>query len=211
MNCQVGVVTGVQGISWQELTITGQSNHAGTTPMSMRHDPAYAAAAITVFLRDLANSLGGNQVCTVGRVDLVPNLINVVPKTATITVDIRNTDESILQRAESLLDDFLDRLRTEEGVTITSRRLARFEPVHFDSRVQEIIENAATECGASTMKLPSGAGHDAQMLARICPTAMIFTQSHKGLSHNPAEFTDPELIELGGNVLLKTMMALAES
>ena len=208
-NQQIGVVTGVQGISWQEIVIKGQSNHAGTTPMSMRHDPAYAASMIGVFLRDLASSMGGNQVCTVGRIELVPNLINVVPKSATLTVDIRNTDEELLQHAESTFQDFIERLASTEGVEITSRRLARFEPVVFDDGVLDVIERESTALGATSMRLPSGAGHDAQMLARVCPTGMIFTQSHKGLSHNPAEHTDADLLELGANVLLATMLAMA--
>ena len=208
-NQQIGVVTGVQGISWQEVVINGQSNHAGTTPMSMRHDPAYAASMIGVFLRELASSMGGNQVCTVGRIELVPNLINVVPKSATVTVDIRNTDEDLLQHAESTFLDFLNRLASTEGVQISTRRLARFEPVVFDDGVLDLIERESAALGATSMRLPSGAGHDAQMLARICPTGMIFTQSHKGLSHNPAEHTDADLLELGANVLLATMLALA--
>jgi len=208
-NQQIGVVTGVQGISWQEVVINGQSNHAGTTPMSMRHDPAYAASMIGVFLRELASSMGGNQVCTVGRIELVPNLINVVPKSATVTVDIRNTDEDLLQHAESTFLDFLNRLASTEGVQISTRRLARFEPVVFDDGVLDLIERESVALGATSMRLPSGAGHDAQMLARICPTGMIFTQSHKGLSHNPAEHTDADLLELGANVLLATMLALA--
>ena len=208
-NQQIGVVTGVQGISWQEIVINGQSNHAGTTPMSMRHDPAYAASMIGVFLRELASSMGGNQVCTVGRIELVPNLINVVPKSATVTVDIRNTDEELLQHAESTFLDFLNRLASTEGVQISTRRLARFEPVVFDDGVLDLIERESAALGATSMRLPSGAGHDAQMLARICPTGMIFTQSHKGLSHNPAEHTDADLLELGANVLLATMLALA--
>ena len=208
-NQQIGVVTGVQGISWQEVVINGQSNHAGTTPMSMRHDPAYAASMIGVFLRELASSMGGNQVCTVGRIELVPNLVNVVPKSATVTVDIRNTDEDLLQHAESTFLDFLNRLASTEGVQISTRRLARFEPVVFDDGVLDLIERESVALGATSMRLPSGAGHDAQMLARICPTGMIFTQSHKGLSHNPAEHTDADLLELGANVLLATMLALA--
>ncbi len=208
-NQQIGVVTGVQGISWREIVINGQSNHAGTTPMSMRHDPAYAASMIGVFLRELASSMGGNQVCTVGRIELVPNLINVVPKSATVTVDIRNTDEELLQHAESTFLDFLNRLASTEGVQISTRRLARFEPVVFDDGVLDLIEREAAALGATSMRLPSGAGHDAQMLARICPTGMIFTQSHKGLSHNPAEHTDADLLELGANVLLATILALA--
>src|SRR5204863_3578061 len=99
-----------QGISWQELTIAGQSNHAGTTPMRLRHDAGYCAAAIATFLRSLARDMGGAQVCTVGRIDLVPNLINVIAARATLTADLRNTDELLLREAERSLDDFLTTL-----------------------------------------------------------------------------------------------------
>ncbi|MBU3688116.1 MAG: Zn-dependent hydrolase [Acidimicrobiales bacterium mtb01] len=206
-----GSVTGVQGISWQEVTITGQSNHAGTTPMSLRHDPALVSARIVVFLRDLASRYGGDQVCTVGKIDLVPNLVNVVPRSATLTLDVRNTDESILRRAEAEIATFLDQVAGDEGVTIETRRLARFEPVEFDGRVVDLIEDAISHRGHSNMRLPSGAGHDAQMLARVCPTAMIFTQSHLGISHNPAEFTDPDDLVEGTDILLEVMWRLAHT
>ncbi|MFM8001516.1 MAG: hydantoinase/carbamoylase family amidase, partial [Actinomycetota bacterium] len=132
---RIGAVTSVQGISWQEVTIHGQSNHAGTTPMSLRHDPAYVAAEITVFVRNLALELGGDQVCTVGKVDLHPNLTNVVPARATLTLDVRNTDENLLQLAEKRIASFLTKIADSEGVTISTRVLARFEPVIFDDRV----------------------------------------------------------------------------
>jgi len=123
---RIGAVTSVQGISWQEVTVIGQSNHAGTTPMSLRHDPAYVAAEITVFLRKLAAEFGGDQVCTVGKIDLHPNLTNVVPAKATLTLDVRNTDESRLQQAELRIANFLTEIAAQEGVTITTRKLARF-------------------------------------------------------------------------------------
>jgi N-carbamoyl-L-amino-acid hydrolase len=207
----IGAVTGVQGISWQEVTIEGQSNHAGTTPMSMRRDPAYVASNIAVFLRDLASRYGGHQVCTVGKIDLHPNLINVVPQRAILTLDVRNTDEQKLQEAESEIQDHLARIAIEEGVTITSRSLARFEPVVFDDRVTTLIETIAVQQGNSTSRLPSGAGHDAQMLARVCPSSMIFVPSANGISHNPAEFTKAEELEAGANVLLHTMIQLANT
>lgn len=207
----IGAVTGVQGISWQEVTIEGQSNHAGTTPMNMRHDPAYVAANIAVFLRDLATRFGGHQVCTVGKVDLHPNLINVVPQRAVLTLDVRNTDEQLLQAAEAEIVAHLHQLSAQEGVTITSRVLARFEPVVFDSHVVELVEDIATQQGNTVSRLPSGAGHDAQMLARVCPTAMIFVPSVNGISHNPAEYTSPEELEAGANVLLHTMITLANT
>ena len=207
----IGAVTGVQGISWQEVTVEGQSNHAGTTPMNMRHDPAYVASNIAVFLRELATRVGGHQVCTVGKIDLHPNLINVVPQRAVLTLDIRNTDENKLQEAEAEVKAHLNRLATEEGVTITTRPLARFEPVEFDEHVVELVSEIAKNQGNSVMRLPSGAGHDAQMLARVCPTAMIFVPSAKGISHNPAEYTSPEDLEAGANVLLHAMVTLANT
>ena len=208
---QIGAVTGVQGISWQEVTIEGQSNHAGTTPMQLRHDPSYVAAAITVFLRDLASRYGGHQVCTVGKVDLYPNLVNVIPARAVLTLDVRNTDERLLLQAEKEISEFLSSLASSEGVSITTRQLARFEPVIFDERIVSLVEQTAEQHGLSRHRLPSGAGHDAQMLARVCPTAMIFVPSNKGISHNPAEYTSPEDITAGANVLLDVLVSLSNT
>ena len=205
---RIGAVTSVQGISWQEVTVLGQSNHAGTTPMSLRHDPAYVAAEITVFLRNLAKDLGGDQVCTVGKIDLHPNLTNVVPARATLTLDVRNTDEKILQIAESKIKDFLSQIAVSEGVEIKTRQLVRFEPVIFDDSVIDLVESIAKEQNNSVQRMPSGAGHDAQMLARVCPAGMIFVPSVKGISHNAAEFTDEADLNAGANILLHTMLAL---
>ena len=205
---RIGAVTSVQGISWQEVTILGQSNHAGTTPMSLRHDPAYVAAEITVFLRNLAKDLGGDQVCTVGKIDLHPNLTNVVPARATLTLDVRNTDEKLLQTAELKIKDFLAQIAISEGVEIKTRELARFEPVVFDDRVIDLVEEIAKEQENSVQRMPSGAGHDAQMLARVCPAGMIFVPSVKGISHNAAEFTEEVDLNAGANILLHTMLAL---
>jgi beta-ureidopropionase / N-carbamoyl-L-amino-acid hydrolase len=202
----IGVVEGVQGISWTEVTIAGQSAHAGTTPMRLRHDPAYCAATIVTFVRDLTRRLGGDQVGTVGRIDVHPNLVNVVPARVTLTVDLRNTDDRALAEAERRLARFLDELADDEGVTITTASLARFEPVEFDASMVDLVETTATRLGYSTRRMPSGAGHDAQMLARICPAAMIFTPSVNGLSHNPAEFTEATDIEAGANVLFHAVL-----
>lgn len=204
-----GAVTGVQGISWQELTISGQSNHAGTTPMRLRHDPAFVAAMLTVYLRDIAERFGGDQVCTVGKIDIHPNLVNVIPARVTMTLDVRNTDEDTLQDAEQLIDTFCFQIEQDEGVSITKRTLARFEPVVFDERVIEIVERHASSIDSRVRRMPSGAGHDAQMLARVCPTAMIFVPSRGGISHNPAEHTDAEQLVAGANVLLRSLLELA--
>jgi N-carbamoyl-L-amino-acid hydrolase len=206
----IGVVTGVQGISWQEVTITGQSNHAGTTPMNLRHDPSYVVAAITVYLRELSQRYAGHQVCTVGKVDLFPNLINVIPAKAVMTLDVRNTDEAILTRAEKEIAEFLESLAQQEGVLITRRVLARYEPVVFHHDIISTVDRVTTALGYTHMQLPSGAGHDAQMFARICPAGMIFVPSINGISHNPAEDTASSDLEAGANVLLHTMLELAQ-
>lgn len=205
----IGAVTGVQGISWQEVTVIGQSNHAGTTPMHLRKDPGYVAALCAGYARTLANELGQPQVATVGRIELSPNLVNVVAASATFTVDLRNTDEAALKQAEQRFHEFATTAAADEGCTITFETLARFEPVTFDESVIGTVESVARQLDHSVMRIPSGAGHDAQMFARVCPTAMIFTPSRNGLSHNPAEYTAPADLEAGANVMLQTMIRLA--
>ena len=204
----IGAVTGVQGISWTELTITGESNHAGTTPMALRHDSGFAAAAISTYVRDLSLEMGGSQVATVGRLELHPNLVNVVAGSAILTTDLRNTVEARLAEAEKKLADFLLELASNEGLKIEKRQLARFEPVDFNEEVVSTVENIASRLGHSVMKLPSGAGHDAQMMARVCPTGMVFVPSHKGISHNPQEHTDSDDLIAGCNVLFQTILDL---
>ncbi|MBF0279517.1 MAG: Zn-dependent hydrolase [SAR324 cluster bacterium] len=208
---EIGAVEGVQGISWTEVRISGVSNHAGTTPMSMRHDAGYCAAKIAVFARELALRMGGNQVATVGAIDLKPNLINVIPNHAVMTVDLRNTDEALLQEAEAELHHFLQKLTADEQVSIESTTLARFEPVVFDPEMVALVEAEAKAQGLTVKRLPSGAGHDAQAFAPNCPTGMIFVQSAGGISHNVKEYTKPEDIEAGANVLLQVLLKKADS
>lgn len=205
----IGVVTGVQGISWTELTITGQSAHAGTTPMRLRRDPGVVAAAINVGVRGIASEMGGSQVATVGRCEFTPNLVNVVPSKVVLTVDLRNTDETLLQEAERRFVALCESLAANEGVSIERRTLARFEPVDFDATMIDRVEAHAQSLGLTHMRMPSGAGHDAQMLARVCPTSMIFVPSVNGLSHNIAEFTATADLQAGADVLLRMVLELA--
>ena len=207
----IGVVTGVQGISWQRLQLTGESRHAGTTPIALRHDAGYVACEIGAYARRLALEVGPPQVATVGRIELHPNLVNVVAASASLTVDLRHTDERMLQLAEATFASFVGNIATVEGVQVSSTVLARFEPVAFHPAVVDLIESVALSQGFSTLRLPSGAGHDAQMFARICPTGMIFTQSARGISHNPDEHTDLVDLAAGANVLLETLVLLALS
>ena len=205
----IGAVQGVQGISWTEFTVQGVSNHAGTTPMRMRHDAGYVACAIAQHAREIARSLGGDQVATVGAINLSPNLVNVIADQAVFTVDLRNTDEAMLQQAERRLHAFAAEAAAAEGVTLSHRTLARFEPVAFDPAVVGLVETTARRLGHSVRRLPSGAGHDAQMLARVCPAGMIFVPSVGGISHNVQEYTAVADLEAGANVLLHTLLALA--
>jgi N-carbamoyl-L-amino-acid hydrolase len=204
----IGVVESVQGISWTEFTALGVSNHAGTTPLRLRHDAGWVAGCVVQFVRQLARELGGDQIATVGSLRLHPDLVNVIPNRAVFTVDLRNTDESVLKEAEARLHAHVKLLAEQEGVTVTHRSLARFEPVSFDAAVIDRVEAAAKGLGLSTRRMPSGAGHDAQMLARVCPAAMIFVPSVRGISHNVAEHTEPVDLEAGANVLLRVLLQL---
>src|SRR5215468_1700052 len=206
---RIGVVESVQGISWTEYTVTGVSNHAGTTPMRLRRDAGYLAASVNVFARMLALEMGGHQVATVGVLSLSPNLINVVPNRAVFTVDLRNTDEARLEESEARMAEHVAEVAQQERVEVQTRVLARFEPVIFDPALVDRVERHARALGLSTRRMPSGAGHDAQMMQRICPTAMIFVPSVAGLSHNVKEHTAPADLAAGAQVLLNLLVELA--
>jgi len=141
---------------------------------------------------------------------LHPNLVNVIPASATMTVDLRNTDEALLQLAEQKLESLVASIAESEGVEVESRSLARFEPVEFDDRVVGQIDRLARQKDLSTKRMPSGAGHDAQMMARVCPTGMIFVPSLDGVSHNPSEHTEPQDLVAGAQLLADTLIALTE-
>jgi N-carbamoyl-L-amino-acid hydrolase len=207
---KIGVVESVQGISWTEYTVTGVSNHAGTTPMRLRRDAGYLAASVNLFARKLAWEMGGNQVATVGALALRPNLINVVPNRAVFTVDLRNTDEETLKQAEAQVAAHIAEVAQAERVEVEAKVLARFEPVIFDAGLVDRVEHHARALSLSTRRMPSGAGHDAQMMQRLCPTAMIFVPSVAGLSHNVKEHTEAEDLGAGAQVLLNLMVELAE-
>ena len=205
----IGAVDGVQGISWTRFELTGVSNHAGTTPMRMRRDAGLPAARVACFARDLAREQGGDQVATVGSMNFQPNLVNVIPNRVSFTVDLRNTDESILAAAEERLWAFAAQVADDEGVEWKRESLARFEPVRFDPRIIDLVERSARGLDLPVRRLPSGAGHDAQMLARMCPAGMIFVPSVGGLSHNVREHTAPDDLVAGARVLLRVLLELA--
>jgi N-carbamoyl-L-amino-acid hydrolase len=205
----IGAVADLQGISWQRVTFTGEANHAGTTPMRLRRDAGLAAARVVTFLRDRATRGNAPTVATVGCMEFAPNAINVIPARASFTVDLRDPDAARLRAEEAALAEYLADLAAAEGLGLAVERLARFEPVAFDPALVALVEQAAARRGLRTLRMTSGAGHDAQMMARICPATMIFVPSRGGISHNPAEFTAPAELEAGANVLLDTVRSLA--
>ena len=209
-NTTIGAVTGVQGISWTEFELRGVSNHAGTTPMHLRHDAGYVAAAIAVEARAIATDLGANQVATVGVSELTPNLINVIANRARVIVDLRNSSDTKLTLAETRLIDFATDTVAAEGVTLEKRSLARFSPVEFDTMIIDMVEKAAAASDYTYCRLPSGAGHDAQMFAPNCPTGMIFIPSKHGISHNINEFSSEQDIAAGMDVLMKVLLELSD-
>jgi N-carbamoyl-L-amino-acid hydrolase len=153
--------------------------------------------------------MGGDQVATVGAVTLRPNLINVVPNRAVFTVDLRNTDEAKLKEAEGRMSARIADVAGQERTEVEAKVLARFEPVIFDPTLVDRVEHHARALDLSTRRMPSGAGHDAQMMQRICPTAMIFVPSVAGLSHNVEEHTEPADLVAGAQVLANLVLELA--
>jgi len=207
----IGAVTGVQGICWIEFQLEGVSNHAGTTPMSMRKDTMAVMADIAHHVRGMTQRLGGNQVGTIGHCQLYPNLINVIPSKLTFTVDIRNTEKAVLDAAEQEVLAYAQSSAEREGVTLRWKSLARFDPVAFNPAMIDRVERNAKARGCSVIRMPSGAGHDAGIIAAMCPTSMIFVPSVKGLSHNPGELTHPHDLTAGANILLDTVLQLARA
>ena len=161
-------------------------------------------------MRRLAQKIGGNQKGTVGRIELYPNLVNVIAERAVLTIDLCNTDQSQLEAAERELTGSLARLARDGGVSISTRSLARFEPVAFPAEIVSLVETTARDLALPSRRLPSGAGHDAQMMVRICSSGMIFVPSVGGLSHNVREETRPEHLEAGAAVLMHAVMRLAD-
>jgi N-carbamoyl-L-amino-acid hydrolase len=206
----IGAVTGVQAIWWSELTFKGEPNHAGTTPMRYRRNAALAAAKVVVFCDELTREIAGS-VANTGRIVTEPGNVNVVPGRVTMTLDLRHPEDARLAEVERRLESFLSGLERDSGIQILRRDLARFPAQPFDPAMIDAVEQAARGQGHKVRRLHSGAGHDAQMMATIVPTAMIFVPSVKGISHNPAEYTRDDDCIAGADVLLAAALKLANS
>lgn len=205
----IGVVEGIVGIRWWDVTIEGFANHAGTTPMNKRWDAMVSAAELTLAINHVATTMPGRQVATVGRIRAEPGAPNVIPGEVVLSLEIRDLDAWKMQQV-------FERIQAEAKQIAD----ARFTPIRFseidvasppaptDRQMRRIISAAADELGMSFRLMPSGAGHDAQDMTHITPTGMIFVPSVNGVSHSPKEFTSPEDMANGASVLLKTVLAI---
>jgi N-carbamoyl-L-amino-acid hydrolase len=209
---ELGVVTQVQAISWREVTLRGKSAHAGTTPMELRRDAGHAVAQIQMALSEMIDSghFGPGMRATVGRIELEPNLVNVVPGRARCTIDLRNPSDEAMDRAMAEVDTRLAAIAERAGVEVTWRQTARTPSVPFDDRLRAIISRHMLAAGIRHEDILSGAGHDAQEFAAVCPSAMIFVPGlYDGISHNPREYSTPEACGAGIQMLLDTLVTLA--
>jgi beta-ureidopropionase / N-carbamoyl-L-amino-acid hydrolase len=207
----VGVVEGIVAIAWSRLTLIGVQDHAGPTPMRIRHDALVAAAEVVRGVRDIPRRVGGDLVSTVGRLDVSPNIPNAIPGRVSLSVDLRGPDEAGLTRALGMLDRIVKDAARREGVTYTLEHYWRVPRTEFDPGVVGAVERAVRSLRCGHRRILSGAGHDAQYMAAICPTGMVFVPSRAGRSHCEEEFTGLDDIEHGANTLLLAAADLAET
>ena len=206
----IGVVEGIVGIRRFRLTFVGQPDHAGTTPMDRRRDAFLTAAEYATKSRELVVRDGqGRAVTTIGVVDVRPGVPNIVPERAALLQELRDPDPALLERLARRTLQAARRVARRRGLALEVEHLMQAEPVRMSPRIQAAIEATAAELGLPTRRMPSGAGHDAQILAAVTDAGMIFVPSQGGRSHRPDEWTDWPAIERGANVLLGTLLRLA--
>ena len=204
----IGVVQGIVAIERYQARITGLANHAGTTPMAERQDAAIAAAHLTLAVREIVTSHPGRQVGTVGKIEIFPNAPNVVPGSAVLIIELRDLSVDLLR---TIADEIRARARAiaaQTKTTIEMTPVSSNPPALADTTVQDVIEKAAAGMRLSSQRMPSGAGHDAQMMAQLCPMGMIFVPSVGGISHSPKELTSWEDCSNGANVLLRSVLTV---
>jgi len=205
----VGVVEGIVAISWSRLSIHGVQDHAGPTPMRIRHDALVAAAEVVTGVRRIARELGGDLVTTVGSLGVSPNIVNAIPGRVTLSIDMRDPQDATLDRALPLLDAVVQAACEREGVSYELEHYWRVPRTPFDAGVVAAVERAAKASGARWRRILSGAGHDAQYMAAIGPAGMVFVPSRGGRSHCEEEFTPMDDVEHGANTLFLAALDLA--
>lgn len=205
----IGVVEGIVGIRWWDVTLKGVANHAGTTPMNQRQDAMVAAASLALAINRTANELEGRQVATVGRIQAFPGAPNVIPGEVRMSLEIRDLDADKIQRVFDLVEAEANTIADSSGIRIEFKEIdVASPPAPTDKGMRELIAAAAESLDLSHLYMPSGAGHDAQDLATIAPTGMVFVPSVGGISHSPHEFTSAEDMANGASVLLHSILAI---
>lgn len=202
---EIGVVEGVMGMACYEVSLKGESNHAGTTPIPMRKDPMFASAQIIVELQQELRKLPEDLVYTIGRINAYPNIHTVIPNEVTFTIEARHTSMEVIRQVEGMIERLPKML---ERCTVTSRKLWGRDTVEFNEAIVNAVSKATEELGFKKRNMYSGAGHDAQFIASYLPTAMIFVPSAKGFSHREDEYTSLEDCAKGADVLLNTVLKL---
>ncbi len=204
----IGVVTGIVGIKRWQVTVEGAANHAGTTPMAVRHDALLTAGRFIDMVNRVITAEPGSQVGTVGQIEAVPGAPNVVPGRAELSLEIRDLDMAKIDRLfEDISAEAVD-LGNLNGTSVTLDQFYESIGAPTDERIRDIIAESATELGISNMRMPSGAGHDAQSIAKIAPVGMVFIPSVDGISHSPQEYSRPEDVVAGVNVLLSSVLRM---
>ena len=208
-NTDVGIVEGIVGLKWWDVTVTGTTNHAGTTPMNQRQDALIAASKFILMVNETVNSYEGSQVGTVGRISAEPGVPNVIPGIVNLSLELRDLSS---KKISIIYNNILENTKIIEQETKTKFSFspidATGDPALMDRRIINIITEVSDDLGYTSMLMPSGAGHDSQTMALIAPTAMIFAPSKDGISHSPKEYTDFEMLEKTTNVMLNTILKI---
>jgi len=197
---EIGIVTGVQAITWLKICLFGKSNHAGTTPLKNRYDPMIVFGKINNYINSLSTEKN-NQLITIGSINVQPNQINVIANKVEFSVDMRNPKNEKLNKVEQKIKKEIKKICIQNNIKFSIKKLVKFTSVKFDNKINNTIKYHAKKLKYSNMNLFSGAGHDAQMLAKICPTSMIFVPSRKGISHDKREYTKDQDLFKGVNLL----------
>ena len=208
-NTDIGIVEGIVGLKWWDVTVKGFANHAGTTPMNQRQDAMIAASKFVLMVNETVNSYEGSQVGTVGRMSAEPGVPNVIPGIVNLSLELRDLSS---KKISMIYNKILENTKIIEQETKTKFSFspidATGDPALMDKRIINILSDVSDDLGYTSMLMPSGAGHDAQTMALIAPTAMIFAPSKDGISHSPKEYTSFEMLEKTTNVLLNTILKI---
>ena len=208
-NTDIGIVEGIVGLKWWDVTVKGFANHAGTTPMNQRQDAMIAASKFVLMVNETVNSYEGSQVGTVGRISAEPGVPNVIPGIVNLSLELRDLSS---KKISMIYNKIIENTKIIEQETKTKFSFspidATGDPALMDRRIINLISEVSNDLGYTSMLMPSGAGHDAQTMALIAPTAMIFAPSKDGISHSPKEYTSFEMLEKTTNVLLNTILKI---